>query len=186
MRRALTPRTGRRAADRQAGFTLFELIVVVCVVALMAGILLNRLQTYEEIAERAAMQQTAAAIKSALQMRVAAYLINGRDKEIEMLRDENPVTWLQEKPTNYAGEFHADAYARVRPGSWYYDIPHKELVYVVNLGSNFVPGPDARKWVRYHVRIEYEMMPEAGAPPRKVLSAANFAPVEPFAWFRDS
>ncbi len=150
----------------------------------MAGILLNRLRVYEEIAEKAAMQQTAAAIKSALQMRVAAYMISGRDNEIEMLRDENPVAWLQEKPTNYAGEFYADAYARVRPGSWYFDLPHRELVYVVNLGSNFVPGPDARKWVRYQVKIDYEMVPEPGASPRKVLSAANFVPVQAYAWFQ--
>src|SRR5512141_2942702 len=100
-----------------------------------------------------------------------------------MLPNENPVTWLQEKPANYAGEFYADSYARVRPGSWYFDLPQRELVYVVNLGSNFVAGPDARKWVRYRVRIDFETVPEPGEPSRKVLSAANFAPVQPYAWF---
>ena len=183
MRRALTPRVRRRPAGRQTGFTLFELIVVVCVVAIMAGILLNRLRVYEEAAEKAAMQQTAAAIKSALQMRVAAYMISARDKEIENLRNENPVSWLQEKPAEYAGEFYADAYARVRPGSWYFDLARRELIYVIDLGANFKPGPDGRKWVRYRVRIEYENVPERGAVPRKVLSAVSFAPVQPYAWF---
>lgn len=183
MRRALTPRVRRRPAGRQTGFTLFELIVVVCVVAIMAGILLNRLRVYEEAAEKAAMQQTAAAIKSALQMRAASYMIGGRDNEIENLRNENPVSWLQEKPAEYAGEFYADAYARVRPGSWYFDLARRELIYVIDLGANFKPGPDGRKWVRYRVRIEYENVPERGAVPRKVLSAVSFAPVQPYAWF---
>ena len=183
MRRALTPRVRRRPAGRQTGFTLFELIVVVCVVAIMAGILLNRLRVYEEAAEKAAMQQTAAAIKSALQMRVAAYMISARDKEIENLRNENPVGWLQENPADYAGEFYADAYARVRPGSWYFDLTRRELIYVVKLGDNFKPGPDGRKWVRYRVRIDYENAPEKGAPPRKLLSAVSFAPVQPYVWF---
>ena len=183
MRHALTPRIRRRPAGGHAGFTLFELIVVVCIVAIMAGILLNRLRLYEEAAEKAAMQQTAAAIKSALQMRVASYMISGRDNEIEKLRDENPVNWLQEKPADYAGEFYADVYARVRPGSWYFDLTRRELIYVLNLGDDFKPGPDGRKWVRYRVRIKYDELPETGAPPRKVLSAVSFAPVQPYAWF---
>jgi type II secretory pathway pseudopilin PulG len=180
VRDALTPRVRCRPA---AGFTLFELIIVVCLVSIMAGILINRLQIYKEAAEKAAMQQTAAAIKSALQMRVAAYMISARDKEIENLRNENPVNWLQEKPADYAGEFYADAYARARPGSWYFDLSRRELIYVINLGDNFKPGADGRKWVRYRVSIEYESVPEKGAPPRKVLSAVNFAPVRPYVWF---
>ncbi len=173
----------RRPACRQPGFTLFELIVVVCIVSIMAGILLNRLRVYEEGAEKAAMQQTAAAIKSALQMRVAAYMIGGRDGEIERLRDENPVNWLQEHPQNYAGEYYADAYARVRPGSWYFDLTRREFIYVINLGANFKPGADARKWVRYQVRIGYDEVPQKDAAPRKVLSTVTFAPVQAFVWF---
>ena len=183
MRRLLTLRFGRRPVGGQAGFTLFELIVVVCIVAIMAGILFNRLRLYEEAAEKAAMQQTAAAIKSALQMRVASYMINGRDNEIEHLRGENPVSWLQEKPADYAGEFYADAYARVRPGSWYFDLTRRELIYVINLGDYFKPGADARKWVRYRVRIQYDNVAEKGAPPRKVLSGVSFAPVQTYVWF---
>ena len=183
LRRMVALRVRHGSADRHAGFTLFELIVVVCIVALVAAILFNRLRWYEEAAEKAAMQQTAAAIKSALQMRVASYMISGRDNEIEKLRNENPVRWLQENPADYAGEFYADAYARVRPGSWYFDLSRRELIYVVNLGDNFKPGPDARKWVRYRVRIGYEEVPEQGGPPRKVLSMASFAPVQPYVWF---
>jgi len=183
MRLVVTSRNRGQAAECQTGFTLFELIVVVCIVSVMAAFLLNRLQVYKEGAEKAAMQQTSAAIKSALQLRVAAYLIAGRDNQIETLRLENPVSWLQEKPQNYAGEFHADAYARIRPGSWYFDLASREFIYVVELGDNFRPGPDARKWVRYKVRIEYDEMPQQDAPPRKVLSAVGFAPVQPYVWF---
>jgi general secretion pathway protein G len=174
-RSMLTRRIGRVPAKSHAGFTLFELVVVVCIVAIMAGILLNRLRVYQEAAEKAAMQQTAGAIKSALQMRVAAYMISGRDKEIENLRIENPVNWLQEKPPAYAGEFYADAYARVPPGSWYFDLTRREFIYVLNLANKFKPGPDGRKWVRYRVSIKYENMSAPDAPPRKVLSAVGFA-----------
>ena len=173
----------RRLRAGGSGFTLFELIVVICIVSVVAALLLNRLRVYKEAAERASMLQTAAAIKSALQMRVAAYLINGRDGDIEAVRSDNPVTWLQEKPDNYAGEYFADAYARVSPGSWYFDQARKELIYVVDLGANFAAGADGRKWVRYKVTIEYELMPQREGPPRTVLTAVNFSPVVPYRWF---
>ena len=171
-------------ARGSSGFTLLELIVVVCVVSVMAGILLNRMQLYQEAAEKAGMQQTAAAIKSALQMRVAAYLISGRDNQIEHLLVENPVAWLQEKPAEYAGEFHADAYTRVAPGSWYFDRAQHEFVYVVRLGAHFKAGADGRKWVRYRVKIEYDEMPDRNGTPRRVLSAVNFLPVQPYTWLQ--
>lgn len=168
---------------RQAGFSLFELIVVICIVALLAGLLLNRLQFYQEAAEKAVMQQTAAAIKSALQMRVASYMIAGRDNEIDKLRNENPVNFLQEKPDNYAGEFRGDAYLKVTPGSWYFDSASLEFVYTVQRADNFKPGPDGRKWIRYRVRIVYEDVSGSGTPPKKVLVAATFGPVQAYRWF---
>jgi prepilin-type N-terminal cleavage/methylation domain-containing protein len=172
-----------RGGSAQTGFTLFELIVVVCIVAVTAGMLFNRLRTYQEAAEKASMQQTAAAIKSALQMRVAAYLISGRDKEIENLPNENPVNWLQEPPAEYAGEFYADAYDRVRPGSWYFDLTRREFIYVLNQGDYFKPGPDGRKWVRYRVQIGYQEELLASGATRKILTAAGFAPIQPLSWF---
>jgi len=179
----LTPRIGRKHADPQSGFTLFELIVVVCLVAIMGGLLLNRLYIYQEAAEKAGMQQTAAAIKSALQMRVASYLIAGRDNDIESLRNENPVNWLQDPPRGYAGEFADDAYARVPRGSWYFDLARRELIYVIDRGDDFKPAADGRKWVRFRVRIEYEKVPMKDGPPRKVMSAATFAATQAYVWY---
>ena len=175
-------RIGRRHADPHSGFTLFELIVVVCLVAIMAGVLLNRLQVYREAAEKVTMQQTAAAIKSALQMRVASYLIAARDNDIESLRNENPVNWLQEPPQGYVGEFQGDAYARVPRGSWYFDLARRELIYVIDRGDHFEPGADGRKWVRFRVRIEYENAQTKDGSSRKVMTAATFTPTQVYLW----
>ena len=78
------------------GFTLIELIVVVCIVALCAALLLDRLRFYQEAAEKAVMEYTIATVKSALQLRVAYMLVRGDEKKIGALDRANPVDWLKE------------------------------------------------------------------------------------------
>src|SRR5438128_2565943 len=85
---------GHRCAS--PGFTLIELIVVVCIVALCAALLLDRLRFYQEAAEKAVMEYTVATVKSALQLRVAAMLVRGEEKNIGSLVRANPVDWLME------------------------------------------------------------------------------------------
>src|SRR5438309_11434062 len=90
------------------GFTLIELIVVVCIVALCAALLLDRLRFYQEAAEKAAMEYTVATMKSALQLRVAAMLVRGEEGNIGILARSNPMDWLMEPPVGYRGEFRAE------------------------------------------------------------------------------
>jgi prepilin-type N-terminal cleavage/methylation domain-containing protein len=56
----------------RAGFTLFELIVVICLVGIFAAVALDRLLRYQEIAEKTAMQSTIGALRSAQTLQAAA------------------------------------------------------------------------------------------------------------------
>ena len=165
------------------GFTLIELVVVVTVVAILYTVFLNRIWFYQERAEKTAMVEVAGALQSALIMQYGRLMVRGREAEVTALAADNPMRWLQKTPTNYAGEFYDPQPSAVEPGSWMFDLKSKELIYVLNRADYFVPGKDGQKWVRYRVRIEYENVPEKGAPPRKVLSAVSFAPVQPYVWF---
>ncbi len=71
----------------------------------------------------------------------------------------------------------------MRPGTWYFDQTRREFIYVLNLADNFTPGADGRTWVRYRVVIQFESMPDRGAPQRRVVSAVNFSLVQPYVWF---
>jgi prepilin-type N-terminal cleavage/methylation domain-containing protein len=102
------PGSGPRARRRcSPGFTLIELIIVICIVALCAGLLLERLRFYQEAAEKAAMEYNVGVVKSALQLRVAALLVRGEERKIESLARANPIDWLMEPPPGYRGEFRA-------------------------------------------------------------------------------
>lgn len=172
-----------RSKSRSAGFTLFELIIVIILVAVFAGILLGRFQMYQEAAEKAAMEQTAGAIRSALNIQLAALIARGRTEDIPRLAALNPVTLLAEKQRNYAGEYYDTAGSDIPPGSWYYDLKNRQLVYLVDRGAHFVPDKDGRKWVRYRVGLVYNnALSGAGNAADREIAGIAFREVEPYTW----
>src|SRR5690348_9863217 len=87
------------------GFSLVEFIVVLVIVSIIAAILLDRVRFYQQRAERAAMEATAAAVRAALHLRMAGYLATGHEQDFASLASANPMEWLAKKPATYAGAF---------------------------------------------------------------------------------
>jgi len=172
----------RQRGRESDGFTLIELIVVVCIVAVSATLLLNRLRYYQEAAEKAAMEQQVAALRSALQLRVAAMLVQGEERNIESLTRVNPINWLMESPPGYRGEFLAPN-VDVPHGSWYFDAAAKELVYVPTLDTHLRPGAGGGKRLRFRVQLEFEPAHPDSERNRRFPTATHLVPVSPYAWF---
>ena len=159
------------------GFTLIELIVVITIVVILAGVLLQRIWFYQEQAEKAAMEYTASVVQSALVMQYGHLLTRGREAEIKNLVTENPMRWLMQKPANYSGEFYGMTPASVAPGSWAFDLKSRELIYVPYRTEYFVQGKDGLKWVRYRARLEYEPLPGSKDKWVQELTSLLFGPV---------
>jgi prepilin-type N-terminal cleavage/methylation domain-containing protein len=171
----------------QRGFTLIELIVVITIIVLLTGTLLTRVWFYQEQAEKAAMQQVAGAVQSALVLQYAHMLTNGREADVKNLVTENPIHWLMQMPPNYAGEYFAMTPASITAGSWAFDLNSRELIYVPYRNEYFIAGKDGYKWVRYRVRLQYDPVPGSklsGSKSRgKVeLTGVVFEQVEPSQW----
>lgn len=164
------------------GFTLLEFIVVISIISILAGLFLKRVPLNQELAEKAAMEQTAAAMQSALVMRYGSLLAGGNatESELKALASENPMKWLQQKPGNYAGEFFDPGVSTVKPGQWVFDLKSRDLIYVLDRSEYFTPGKDGQKWIRFHVRFEYEKNAAGG---KKQPSATLFTPAAPYRWF---
>ena len=167
------------------GFTLLELIIVISIVAILAGMFLSRIPYYQEQAEKTVMEQTAGAIQSALVMRYGSLMTHGAtsEKNLGALATDNPISWLQQKPKNFAGEFYDPTPKTVAPGSWMFDLKSHELIYVLDRSEYFTPGKDGQKWVRFHVKLEYEPVPGGPTGGRKTLTLTLFEPTEPYRWF---
>lgn len=169
---------------RQAGFTLLELLVVIAIVSTLGVVLAERVLGYQEYAEKAAMEQTAGAIRSAMHLQMAALIVRGRESDFPGLAAENPMDWLAGKPANYAGAFADPKPDEIRPGAWYFDARDRSLVYRVDRGRHFVPGRDGSKQVRFHVAPVMDETTQDRAPgaANKVISGLLFAPAEPYKW----
>jgi type II secretory pathway pseudopilin PulG len=170
-----------RLPVKAGGFTLFELILVIVLVALFAGGFQRRFVDYQEIAEKTAMEQTAGTIQSALNIQMAAMISRGRVADIPKLAAINPFKLLNERQKNYAGEYY-DA-REVVPGNWYYDLKNKEAVYLVSRGAHFKSDRQGEKRVRFKVTVVYnDPLPGETSPIQKELGGIVFKEVDPYVW----
>lgn len=180
MKRALPLRPGTR---RRRGFTLLELVVVIAVVCFMLSIVLDRLLYYMEMAEKVAVEQTVGILRSSLHLQTVSLIARGRRDELIQFADQNPMSWLAEKPRNYLGEVDDANEPSVASGHWVFEKKGKKLIYVVHNGRYFRTGNNERKQLIYRVKLLYGNHSNSGDENRfiegVVLEQANTV-----SWFR--
>ena len=171
---------------RENGFTLIEFVVVIIIISTLAAVLMDRMLFYQEAAEKAAMEQLAGTLRSALHFQIADRLLNGKTADIAELAQDNPMDWLAEHPSNYVGDRFAPRAGDVPRGHWYFDLKDRHLVYVVSRGEHFTPNPQGRKEVRYVVRLIFKQnkaKEDARSADIQLVNGVILAPVQPYAWF---
>ncbi|MGE0556655.1 MAG: type II secretion system protein [Burkholderiales bacterium] len=162
----------------ERGFSLLELAVVAVVLSALSAILLQRLNYYQEAAERAHFETTLQVYKTGLQIRLAEMILERRENEARRLEDENPTLWLSEKPTNYAGDYPSVPVA----GSWYYDKSSRELVYVANTATGLeVAERDGLKQLRFRVQVVRQPVAITGGKVEGI-AGIKLAPVSVYRW----
>jgi hypothetical protein len=92
-------------------------------------------------------------VKSGLNIQLAGLIAHGKMEDINRLASINPVRVLTELPGTYIGEFFDPNFEDIPPGSWFYDLKNKQLVYVIKRDGHFIPAPNGKKWVRYRTKI---------------------------------
>ncbi|NHZ80341.1 hypothetical protein F2P44_13815 [Massilia sp. CCM 8695] len=167
MRQIATP----SSAVRASGFSLLEMAVCTVVIALLTGVLLQRLLYYREQAELAAVEQLAGVLRTALLLKTGQLQARGKEAEIPSLIGKNPIDWLTEKPRNYAGEYFAPTPAQVAPGHWYFDLKTKTLVYLISKEKKFPQGTANR----IHFKVEFSRLPtipakQSGTPETRTVA----------------
>jgi type II secretory pathway pseudopilin PulG len=173
-----------RAGRRNGGFTLFELILVVILLAVSSQVMLGRFLIYQEMAEKAAMEQTAGAVRSGLNIHVAALIARGRSEEIQELTMVNPFTLLADQQKNYAGEHFTTSPADIGRGKWYFDMSRKEMVYLVDHDTHFQSEGQGVKMIRFKIMpVHHEgLLARDSAGGQKELAGITLREVTPYRW----
>lgn len=175
----MEPEPGTRNSElRERGFTVFELTVVIVIFSVVVTVLLNRLNFYQELAEKAKMESELRTIKTGLQIKLAELIVTNRQAEAGKLETEDPIRWLDDKPPNYGGSYRKPP----EPGAWYFDATERQLVYVVNTGNRLELGAGQEpKELRFQARLVKDRVQAAGGPVEGV-SGVTLAPVRPYRW----
>ena len=142
-----------RAGLRHRGWTLLEVIVVVCLVGILASLALERMLRYQELAEKTAMEGTLGALRSALALQATARIMHGRFDAVGALAEEDPMSWLADRPIDYIGARHGPTLAELPKGSWCFDLDRKELIYRPLRTRFFSASPGAGDWIRFKVVV---------------------------------
>jgi general secretion pathway protein G len=132
---------GRLQRWRQRGVSRFEFAVAAAILAILAGVLLERLAFYQEQAELVAVQEVAANIRAALQVKVTQAQLPGRAVDLGALAGQNPIALLDRKPANYLGEYFSPDNNELPAGNWYFDRSDKTLIYLLNNRETFRNAP---------------------------------------------
>ena len=125
---------------RQGGATRFELAVATLLIAILGGMLLNRLTVYQEETEIVAVKQLVASLRSSLAVRAAYASARGGEAGLMTLAHQNPMDWLQKPPDNYRGDYNAFQKTNLQQGSWYFDYNREVLVYIPFARKSFSTG----------------------------------------------
>ena len=162
---------------RRRAFSLIEFAVVVALIAIFAGVLLERTVYYQEVAEKASMEQVAADLRSSVNLRVAELVLENRFAELDALLLKNPFDLLVRKPQNYLGVLEGPSLEQAPGGNWYFDNKTKEAVYCIDLGRYFTPDDQGMKRVAWRI---------VGVPGSGKLPGPQWARLElarPYRWF---
>ncbi len=167
-----TPRHHKRWTLR-----LFEWGVLSCVVLILMGVFLRKVQHLQAEAERLNVQAMVENLRAAVLL--AAILHQDRDTVRAALRPGgNPVALLKEEtgliPAGYLGELDETDPAQVAPGSWYFDLDEQTLVYRLRSTEGFTSPLAGPARIRLSIRAADDG--QSGVPPLQLEAC------EPYRW----
>lgn len=140
--------------NKQHGFTLLELVVVIVVISILGLFAIDRIFALRIAAEQAAVKHVVGTIKSALGLEVARLALEGNMNAVAKLDRTNPIALLSQAPNNYLGE-KDDSHHIIEPGVWYFDNKQKALIYNVTYKENFKTTLNGVPRIRHRIKLVY-------------------------------
>jgi len=168
------------ARSSEKGFTLFELVVVIVIISLLAVVALGYYRKLLVRIESSTLEYNLGTLRSAAAMTFAEYYLHGRLSELPELLGTNPMSLLAQVPKNYRGLLPAAA-QDVQPGSWYFDPDAQHLVYQVNHRAYFRAGDGQNQQIFFKMRGVYADR-QKGAEAKQIVVGLDIQPLQNYVW----
>ncbi len=158
--KTLTHTQEMKALGRNEGFTLFELVAFILIVAIVFSVSMRRFQDFPGEAERANFLAITTQIKAAVTIQMMSAIASGKWEETRRLENTNPMDLMLETPSNYAGEFDLIDEIGMPKRTWYFDSYNGHLVYLASdnshLFSKLGDGTSTLNSVRFRIAVRYD------------------------------
>lgn len=172
--------------EGQAGFTLLELTVVVVVISTLFLFAYQRYLDLLVDVEKASMEQTVGILRSAVGMKVAKLIVDGKVSSLKDYEGTNPVDLLAEVPKNYDGETGERQEKKEHSGFWSFDKTSGLLIYKVKNKAAFHSEINGFDQARFRLGLVYEDNNKNGRFDEKIDDPAGLSlkPIDRFTWFK--
>ncbi len=176
----------QKEGNEQAGFTLLELTVVVVVISILFLFAYQRYLDLLVDVEKASMEQTVGILRSAVGMKVAKLILDGKVSSLKDFEGTNPVELLAEVPKNYAGESGDSQNVKKGAGFWSFDKTSGLLIYRVKNKAAFHSEIEGFDQARFRLRLVYEDNNKNGRYEEKIDDPAGLSlkPIDRYSWFK--
>lgn len=164
------------------GFSLFELVIVLTMIAVLIAVAIDKLPAWQAMAERTAMESVSGSLRSALGIKVASCIVKSDMTGVRALEGSNPMDQLSETPGNYVGVRRGAEIASVEAGHWYYDAAARELVYRVREAELFKSAPALPAEVRFAVRLVMEDRNGKTVAVQRQIEGVQLVEVQSYSW----
>ncbi|WP_020675475.1 type II secretion system protein [Geopsychrobacter electrodiphilus] len=163
------------------GFTLFELVVVICIISTLAVVATGYYRKLLVQVEQTTVEYNVGTLRSALAMQFAAYYVAGRRDELPALIDSNPMEMLAQKPKNYLGSYFSGQQQNLPVGNWYFDSEKKLLVYLVKNSAYFSSPLTGKPRIRFKIQPVYADTVK-GEQIKNYICGLELKSLEPYRW----
>lgn len=164
----------------QRSLSRLELAVASIIIFILAALFIRQVWVLSARAEQRFLEVSVINFNTALHQHAALLYLKGQQQELSAMDGMNPFNLMQSAgeanlalqagqdsetlkgpqyrvlPSRYQGEFAVLGADSIRPGNWYFDRSHGELVYSVSNDEYFETDDSALPLIRFRVTLEYD------------------------------
>lgn len=172
--------------NRVQGFTFLELIIVMCLIAILAIVALDNYRSVLVQAERVTIEQNINMLQNSASTLVAEAIVTGETAAMARYHKANPMRFLLKPPSNYLGEFNQPDLSEIPSGNWYFDIALEHLVYVLKYPDRVEIQVSDPKRLIFQLKLSYKDKNQDGIyqQTHDRLNGLVLEPLIPYDWLK--